>query len=157
MEIVGLLVIVILITIILFFSLLFLGSGNEEPTARVDDFLDNQYIDNLVPSLLFSTSQCDPGMVIQDTVVRCLRGGSCSDTEEPCNVAVDEISERLAQSSTGERFDYSFRVENAQNNQLANPALEINQNCNVENSSRLSNWPFQNQGERFNARIYICM
>lgn len=157
MEIVGLLVIVILITLILFFSLLFLGNDNEDVLAQVADFNIAQYIDNMVPTVLYTSSECAEGLVIQDTVQRCISSSiTCSNGDLPCDVAKDEIEAVLTSSSLSEQYAYYFSIENPTDSSVVNN-LNLSDDCSPENANRQSIWPFQNSGNRYEAKLYVCL
>ena len=156
MEIVGLLVIVILITIILFFSLLFMGNGNSEASAQIEDFNIAQYIDSMVPTLLYSSSSCAEGLVVQDTVQRCIMQSINCGGQDACDVAKSEIENRADQSSLGSQYAYYFAIEDPATGSVVEN-LNISSDCTPENANRQSIWPFQNRGNRYEAKLYVCL
>lgn len=152
MEIVGLLIIVVIITIMFFFSIA-LFSGEEPET---NTFQDEEYIDNLVPAILSSTSGCD-NLSYREVFERHADPSqtTCENLGTEYDVYLnDSIRNLFEKLELGERYRYHFRMDI----EGGSMAFNISESCTPENRTFMTEWPFTNSetDRRMKAILSIC-
>jgi hypothetical protein len=116
-ETMGLLIIVILVTMILFFVLVFSMKSKKNPEVNVEtDFRKVQTISNFGPTILETTTDCSSGKkTIRELLTDCgfSREILC-DGRSSCEVANETILSILEMTLDVWTYDYNLTVETSQ-------------------------------------------
>ena len=130
-EIAGLLVIVIIISIVLFFGLLFTAGGDEEPSQA--EFFDLQIASTIMPTIMESSIDCKDPLgnfyTYKDLLDVCVTnpGYECGDNRS-CDFLGEQINETLTKTLTKWGLSYSLNITYANdndNNNIINP-IDVN-------------------------------
>jgi hypothetical protein len=131
MEMMGLLVIVILVSLILFFGLSFTINKSKQEAPKKQEFKDVQAVSNMGTTMLESTGPC--GRSIRDLLTDCAftKEVTCEGNDS-CAAANTTVKNILAQTLDEWGYEYNMTVSDAQGRK----ALELSTGCNgtVSNS-----------------------
>jgi hypothetical protein len=112
-EIVGLLVIVIIVSIVLFFGLLFSSTDSEDPAQT--EFFDLQVASSTMPAIMESSSGCkdasDNHLSIKDLIDICLANPSfICEGDDVCEYVNNTIDKNLNDSLTNWGLSYTVNI-----------------------------------------------